>query len=65
MDRMSESPKTHYHIHWIESNRLDWECFKTYLDAAARALELARPDEAFQIAKITTQCPLRNAKTAT
>ena len=62
---MSDSSTTHFHIHWIESNRLDWECFKTHLEATARALELARPDEAFQIAELTTQCPFRNAKTAT
>jgi hypothetical protein len=59
---MSESSKTHFHIHWIESSRLDWECFKTHLDAAARALELARPDEVFQIEELTTQCPFRDTK---
>jgi hypothetical protein len=64
MDRMSDTSKTHYHIHWISSDRLDWECFKTYLEATLRALELAQPDEEFQIEEVITQCPLRNAKTA-
>jgi len=62
---MSDSSTTHFHIHWIESNRLDWECFKTHLDAAARALELARPDEVFEIKKLTAPCPFRNGTTAT
>jgi len=55
---MSNSCESHFHIRWIESNRLDLECFKTHLEAAERARELARPDEVFQIEKLTTQCPL-------
>ena len=58
MDRISDSSRTHFHIRWIESNRLDFECFKTHLDAAARALELALPDERFEIEELTTPCPL-------
>jgi hypothetical protein len=64
MDRLSDSSKTHYHIHWITSDRLDEECFKTYLDATLRALELALPDEQFQIEEVITRCSLRKAKTA-
>ncbi len=49
--------KAHFHIHWLEPDNLDWECFKTYAEAQARALYLARPGEAFQIDEVSTQCP--------
>jgi hypothetical protein len=58
MTKMSNGPGSHFHIRWIESNRLDLECFKTHLEAAERALELARQDEVFQIEELTTECPL-------
>ena len=57
VNRMPDSPKTHFHIQWIESNRLDWECFYTLPDAFCRAQELAAPNEGFMIEEVSTNCP--------
>jgi hypothetical protein len=62
MIQSSESPRTHFHIHWSGKEHLDWECFNTRADATMRALELAQPGESFRIDEIFEQCPLRGMK---
>ena len=57
MKQTSNNPRTHFHIFWTRSERMDWECFDTRADAAMRAMELAQPGEAFSIEEILVQCP--------
>lgn len=57
-------PERHFHIYWIGANRMDWECFKTYTEAEARALELARPNEEFRIEEISANCPIPDTGSA-
>lgn len=64
MNPHPESPPTHFHIHWEGSINLDWECFESQSDALGRALEIARPQESFAIEEVSTNCPLRNARSA-
>jgi hypothetical protein len=65
MNTHPESPHIHFHIHWEDSQKLDWECFETQSDAMGRAFELARPEERFTIEEVSTNCPLRCSFTAT
>jgi hypothetical protein len=65
MERNFDSSQPHFHIHWTDAKRLDWECFDTRADATARALELALPGEIFRIEEISAQCPLRIQRAAT
>ena len=48
----------HFHIHWMDKENLDWECFTTQDEARERATDLALPGEAFTIEEIQTKCPL-------
>jgi hypothetical protein len=59
--RFENSP--HFHIHWIHNEKLDWECFETYDEAARSALRLARPREQFRIVEVLTGCPLLDCLT--
>jgi hypothetical protein len=58
VSRIPDSSKTHFHIQWIDPNRLDWECFYTLPDAFCRAQELAAPNEGFTIEEVSTNCPM-------
>jgi hypothetical protein len=49
-------PKTHFHIRWSRTARLDWESFATRAEATRRALELARPGENFTIEESEAKC---------
>ena len=62
MSQSSATHLTHFHIRWNDKENIDWECFDTHDDAAARALELALPGETFRIEEISAQCPLRREK---
>lgn len=63
MDRSpSISQKTHFHINWRKSDRLDWESFNTRAEAMARVLNLARPGEMFTIEEVSARCPLCGPK---
>jgi len=65
MDRKPDSSQTyHFHIHWSEKERLDWERFDTRAEATRRALELALPGEMFSIQEFSATCPLCGPKTA-
>lgn len=59
MDPKLGSPQTHFHIQWDNKGQLDWECFNTYSDAMARAIEIALPSESFKIVEVSTNCPFR------
>jgi hypothetical protein len=59
MDSKLGSSQTHFHIQWDNKGQLDWECFKTYSDAMARAIEIALPSESFKIVEVSTNCPFR------
>lgn len=55
MNRPNESP--HFHIRWSRVTALDWECFKTFAEAEARAKELVRRDETYAIEERDETCP--------
>jgi hypothetical protein len=54
----------HFHIHWSQKERVDWESFSTHAEATARALELARPSEIFTIEEFSATCPACGSKAA-
>lgn len=58
------SEGAHFHIKWSIKDRLDWECFETYRDAAIRAAELALPNQEFTIQMVLTSCPMKGFKVA-
>jgi hypothetical protein len=64
MNQISDNLRTHFHIFWTLSGRMDWECFDTRADATMRAMELVQPGETFSVEEILLQCPLRGAKAA-
>jgi hypothetical protein len=59
MDPKWDSPqKTHFHIHWTEPDRLDWQSFDSRREALTRALELAKQGEMFTIQAFSEPCQL-------
>jgi hypothetical protein len=54
----ASTPLPHFHIRWLDKEKLDWECFATRDEATERATDLALPGEAFTIEEIHTKCPL-------
>ena len=63
MDPKLGSPQTHFHIQWDNKGQLDWECFNTYSDAMARAIEIGPPEhESFKIVEVSTNCPFQAKK---
>jgi hypothetical protein len=59
MDPKWDSPqKTHFHIHWTETDRLDWQSFNSRREALTRGLELAQPGEMFTIQEFSEPCLL-------
>jgi len=54
--RSSPANRTHFHIRWRRTNRLDWEAFATSEEATARASELAHPGERFEIEQFDNLC---------
>jgi hypothetical protein len=65
ISRFENSP--HFHVHWIHPEKLDWECFETYDEAARSAIQLARQGEQFRIVEVFSACPLldrRNGRKA-
>jgi len=60
------SHKTHFHIFWTATKRLDWQCFDTREEAEQRALELVRIGEQFSIEEVEvamtgSACMLKSA----
>lgn len=55
MSKHDNRTQSHFHIRW--EDKLDWECFETREEASARAKELARPQEAYEIEMFDGQCP--------
>jgi hypothetical protein len=50
-----QTPDSHFHIHWLNTDRLDWQCFETQSEAnASAAPELALPSEIFKIVELST-----------
>jgi hypothetical protein len=47
----------HYHIHWTWNATLDWESFRTREEAEARAKQLVRPGEKYEIEESGAGCP--------
>ena len=64
MDQPLVSYHLHFHIRWSHKTTLDWECFLTYSEASIRAAELAGPEEMFEIEEVSSNCPMRRAKSA-
>ena len=54
--------KTHFHIHWIKTDRLDWVGFDSHNEALSRGLKLARTDELFAIEEVSEPCRVCEAK---
>lgn len=46
----------HFHIHWTEKKRLDWERFDDPKAAVERANELVCPNETFTIEECSGKC---------
>ena len=47
----------HYHIRWSDRTSLDWQCFNTHAEAAARAKQLVRREETYTIEEHGEACP--------
>ena len=41
--------KEHFHIHWSDTELVDWQRFDLYADAETAANELVRPHETYVI----------------
>ena len=54
--------KTHFHIHWITTDRLDRERFDSHNEALSRVLQLAQPNDVFAIEAVSEPCQLCEAK---
>ena len=61
---MDRQPNIHFHIHWSNKKRRDWEGFDTRQKATARAVELASPGELFTIEMFSSSCALCGPKAA-
>jgi len=62
MNPKADVPRTHFHIHWTKTDRLDWQGFATRHDALSSALELAKRGEPFEIVEVSEPCRLCGAK---
>ena len=49
MISVATSRKTHFHIHWSTSAKLDWKRFNTIEEAERRATELVGSGETYTI----------------
>ena len=47
----------HFHIHWTEKKRADWQRFATRAEVHSRALELVQRGETFTIEEYSEDCP--------
>ena len=54
MDRKDENP--HYHIHWSRVVPLNWECFKTRVEAETRAKLFVFEGETYAIEEHGEAC---------
>ena len=50
------NPKTHFHIRWSSTSRLDWKPFRTREEAEEVAKELVQPTETFTIEELNGKC---------
>ena len=50
------SHKTHFHIRWSSTSRLDWKPFPTREEAEELAKILVRPDETYAIEELNGNC---------
>jgi hypothetical protein len=49
--------KSHFHIRWVLSDKIDWERHDTQPDAEASAKLLAQRSEEFAIEQFNGDCP--------
>jgi len=48
----------HFHIHWIPTDKLDWQLFEARSDAEHLANDLKRDNERFVIEEFLADCPV-------
>ncbi len=62
MGPLPDEPR-HFHIHWSDRDKLDWEAFDSFEEALSRALELIQPGENYTIEVFSKNCPVCAWKT--
>jgi hypothetical protein len=57
LDSTITPSKSHFHIRWVLSDKMDWERHDTQPDAEASAKLLAQRSEEFAIEQFNGDCP--------